>query len=717
MSAPAPPAVAAGADGLSRRLSESEHQRLLEARLCAPAPGASPAADAWAGSPTSGAAMEHHQAASLGAPQGPAAAAQGPEGTVPQRPAQQAAAYDSDAGSVSRRRARAQPRVAASGFAQLEAERRKRKLQGIAEEMLEKERDECTFHPRINQGYLPKEERPKDWCRRLNCDRKAVWLKRQQQKALEEEEKENEFPFRPQLSQTTVWFASQRGGGAETPASPPCVYRSARKLYQDAEERERRQQQHRLQLKAREVEGLFRPRVNSLAPDTSSCDGGGDRPLYERLEEVLSARAERKHGLAERWKQEQKLTFRPTIHPLSHAVAAQRGPLVERLQQQPTVCPGTAKEAAARQCTADGPCLGSRTRELAAQREAYRRHQDFVERQIWEQERRESRLNHLRQENDATFKVRTQRKPEEQIQAALQEMQRRTKERNDRVKRLNDEMHQGLFQPNTQVQPCTYLGERRPARRAEDEMQIERALTEQWKQDCPFAPTIDRRSERLAAKRGEGSRRLGATLYAKRPDAARNAERMRDAAQLREFQECTFRPQLAPGRGEAAADPPPRVAGMSQFVRRQQTAQEMERERREREENAHRVRGAHGAVREDLAGRRYTVPEPFAFEGGARKRSASVPVHTFQPRTNETERRRVLRKVLAEDEECSGAFAHDDESAPAPPPALSGLPGWPAAARGTGGGRRAPPGSEAARDAGAADSVSVQHIDLDFSYH
>eukprot|EP01065_Artemidia_motanka_P027388 TRINITY_DN32590_c0_g1_i1.p1 TRINITY_DN32590_c0_g1~~TRINITY_DN32590_c0_g1_i1.p1 ORF type:complete len:738 (+),score=221.45 TRINITY_DN32590_c0_g1_i1:62-2215(+) len=686
-------------------LSEAEHQRLLQKHLAERAqahaghfvavPTVDADGDAWPTSPGGWGRLEQHRRPAIISPPRPRPMV---ESFVERQERTRHTPHEH-----SERRQRP-PRVGSREFTEAEAERKRQRMELLRQQKLEREHEECTFTPRITQTYTARERRGKSAFERLSQDTRDAWRRQKERERLEAQ-KENTFPFHPQLSKTTELYVSKRDAGHDPiPLSD--------KLYQEASHRERRQQRKRLEHAEKEVAGLFRPRVNT---DVASARGSPERasvaerrPLYERVEEVRVQREQRLDSL--RKAESKSLTFRPHIHPLSRAVAAERGPLLERLQQQASVGPRVDHQVR------KVPSIGHRTRQIAEQRSEHVQHRDFVERQQAEDLQRQRRLDTLREESSAATRP-SVRLTQGQIKRSLQEMSSKWEARNMQLQEMRNEATRNFFRPNATTdsgssrrrsfsarpqQRRTDVGE--PVRRADDVARLQRERARQHDDACPFAPTIDACSRRLAEKRG-GSRTVNGVPYAKNPRVLQDAERLWSERLQEKEEDFKFRPHVIP-----RPDPtgPVRVAGMAQFLHRQGQAKEMEAERRRRAEDAYRVKGSalSQAHREDRGGGVHTVPQPFALSTGSRKRSSSAPVYSFRPRTNEAQREAVLRRML-----------QDDSSAESPDPLHSPSTGqaWVSAGVPSARTERTEPASSAGRaprEPSVASEVAVRHVDL-----
>eukprot|EP01061_Rhynchopus_euleeides_P007664 TRINITY_DN16728_c0_g2_i1.p1 TRINITY_DN16728_c0_g2~~TRINITY_DN16728_c0_g2_i1.p1 ORF type:complete len:281 (+),score=70.36 TRINITY_DN16728_c0_g2_i1:106-843(+) len=149
------------------------------------------------------------------------------------------------------------------------------------------------------------------------------------------------------------------------------------------------------------------------------------------------------------------------------------------------------------------------------------------------------------------------------------------------------------------------------------------------------------------------------TYYGRDPEVEREVTRRARQQEMEEFEQCTFEPAILPEGHAAASQQDVCINGFQQFVERQERARREELDKKKRETEVHRVKpSAKSNVKErDKQGKLITVVEPFKLSTGVgRTQRTDGDKYTYKPRTNESNRDRVLERVLEEmeDDEVSG---------------------------------------------------------------
>eukprot|EP00756_Hemistasia_phaeocysticola_P008306 Hpha_TRINITY_DN14581_c0_g1::TRINITY_DN14581_c0_g1_i1::g.47216::m.47216 len=510
-------------------------------------------------------------------------------------------------------------------------------------EQREREEVECTYRPRINR-YSARSRSNLSTFDRLSRDTTNEHVDKLRKR--KEEEELAGCTFQPRLHERTEAFvAARRPGAMEDPGA---------RLYREAEELKRRKQEREKEAKSREAESVQRPRaVSDMGSPTFHL------PLHERLEEVRREKAARMEALREKYGAEQSATFQPRIArgPALDVSPRTELDVVERLSRVPDNVSNVAgaREAAEMQ---EGPRISERSRRLVAQREEFAEGVDCKERLLgWGREQRQ-RLDHLREQAYHEGARRPKRLPSQRIDEAVENLRSKGREREQKLKAMQEEQTEGLFKPRvgTARRRChsdtTHLREslRGSRRKKEDDVaRLEETAKLREDAECTFAPTIDRKSKRMAAAHP----RFRPDPYGRDPKARARAEMDKAKRRMMEESEMTFNPVIS-HYNPTAKEPDAAVSGVESFLRRAEHARAMQEDKKRREEALNRVKrsAVAGAHREDRGGRLHTVPQPFELSTTTRVQRRGADGYSFHPATNEGARsREVLRRVLEEEED------------------------------------------------------------------
>jgi hypothetical protein len=562
-----------------------------------------------------------------------------------------------------------------------EAEIQRREREKLMQE--KKEMEQCTFKPRINKWSQPslRDHIPAD--ERLFHDADNRVVNREKAKRELEDQVIQQHSFKPQLNPLTDKLLEQ---GQNYRPVHERVGELQRKKYE-------RMQKLRLESE-KDPDLQFNPKINELS--SKLARQRSEQDVAERLHTDIVQKMQRRSADQEEWQRRlaQDCTFSPHINPTSQKIVEESemfaGPKRDFLHRQSewnkrqrrrqeldrqvveaaTAVTFKPKINETSEAIVSSKKKGEETEEERLQRLAY---QDL--------QRKEAMRKAMEKQLQSQYSFKPEINPvSKAIGKASSIDQLVSNEKSKKVKeRMAQEAEQAFkrehtFRPKVNPSMVVAISPGSAASPNSFASTPGGPLNMSSMSSSAAAPAA---SSKLKFKEAEN---LGKTIEEMRKEKERKIEEARKALEFEELKECTFQP-VKPQSKVKQPEGPILVRGLGKYLERKEHARKIAEEQKEREEKAFLV---------NATGNRhpFTVPQPFQLHGDYHSEMRKQKIEdelrrkemsecTFHPRTNESENRQILQRILSqtEDDDDGGDGDGDLYSAPRRAPSSSRSPG------------------------------------------
>ena len=572
----------------------------------------------------------------------------------------------------------------------------------VEREMEEKLNEECTFKPKINpvrQTSKIAHETREQRLARLAEDGQARIARREQARIAKEQEERSKCTFKPRTNDVYItrkdgvvnWArVRETGRGKESLQD---------RLHHEADERAMTREHMKRRLEEEEMSSFpFKPMVNPRSHAILNMNAY--KPIHERVDDLQKAkRVSLQKKRLQREQNNPDLTFRPKISTQSRQIAQSRAlatshdgtlsNVTQRLVQDAeekidrSMNRKRAWEEEQKKIYTFQPRVNDTSRAIVAN--AGGEDQSFLVRQVALAERSAARERHLRlramKENECTFKpdvgnataVLQHTRPQRLRESSLERVERlsvQDRQSNDKRKAAAEENYYKQFSHHPEINVISQSLARSKTideltsteRETKKKEKLRRQHEQHMDEVCTFEPE-------LSGSRVAKTMRDRVATNPSRPTMSDpetiidriNRQKQRQELKIEEIrhkrqydagQQCTFNPTINRKRVKQPQGPVT-VKGFGRFLELKELAKKLENEKSARENRAFMVSNA-----KYRRGNK-TIPKPFKLSGDNRMkrlkelerkvRKEEMRECTFIPKTTETNNRRLLTEILADD--------------------------------------------------------------------